>query len=54
MIPEPQGLARHFDGATPDPADAESRSALVGRLLEEGDRADLAWLVSGVPSVKQP
>lgn len=49
MIPEPQGLARHFEGALPDPADAASRSALVGRLLEEGDRADLAWLGRQVP-----
>jgi len=52
MTPAPLGpreLTRHFDGALPDLADSAARSALVGRLLEEGDRADLAWLGRHVP-----
>jgi hypothetical protein len=49
MTLAPAGLARHFDGATPDLTDPAARSALVGRLLEDGDRADLAWLGRRVP-----
>lgn len=44
MIPPPPGLARHFEGEPLDPTDAAARSRLIGRLLEDGDRAELAWL----------
>jgi hypothetical protein len=44
MTPPPPGLARHLDGEPFDPAEPAARSRLIGRLLEDGDRADLAWL----------
>jgi len=47
MTPPPPGLARHLDGEpleTLETSEPAARSRLIGRLLEEGDRADLAWL----------
>jgi hypothetical protein len=43
----PAHVARHFpDGI--DLADAAGRGAAIARLLEDGDRADLAWLAATV------
>ena len=41
-------VARHFPEA-PDLADPLARAAVVARLLEDGDRADLDWLARQVP-----
>jgi hypothetical protein len=45
--PPPGSTRRHFPDGLPGPADAAvpaARGALIARLLEDGDRADLAWL----------
>ena len=44
MTPPPPGLARHLAGEPLEMTEPAARSRLIGRLLEEGDRADLAWL----------
>jgi hypothetical protein len=49
MIPAPPGLARHFADGAVDLDSPAGRSAAIGRLLEDGDRADLAWLGRRVP-----
>ncbi len=42
----PPGVARHFPGETLALEDSAARTRILGRLLEDGDRADLAWLGS--------
>ena len=49
MTPPPPGLARHLEGEPLDLTEPAARSRLIGRLLEEGDRADLAWLAGEIP-----
>ena len=49
MNPPPPGLARNLDGEPLELAEPAARSRLIGRLLEEGDRADLAWLGAEIP-----
>ena len=44
----PAGVARRFPGERLDPGRAEDRARLIGGLLEDGDRADLAWLAGAV------
>jgi hypothetical protein len=39
---------RHFPEGAPDPSTPEGRGALVGRLLEDGDREDLRALATVV------
>lgn len=41
----PERTLRHFPEGLGDPADAEVRGEVTARLLEDGDRADLAWWV---------
>jgi len=48
MSPLPPGVGRHFPGETLEPGDIAGRSRLIGRLLEDGDRSDLAWLATRV------
>ena len=48
MTPPPERTLRHFPGQDPDLADPASRAAVVARLLEDGDRDDLAWLARRV------
>jgi hypothetical protein len=48
MTQPPPGLARHLDGEPLELHQPAARSRLIGRLLEEGDRAELAWLGSEV------
>jgi len=40
----PPGVARHFAGQPIDLSAPADRAHLVERLLEDGDRRDLAWL----------
>jgi hypothetical protein len=48
-VPElPASVARHFT-ESPDLADPCARAAVVARLLEDGDRADLRWLAAHIP-----
>lgn len=42
LAPPPEGTARVFPEGVP--LDEEHRGYLIGRLLEEGDGADLLWL----------
>jgi hypothetical protein len=44
----PASTLRHFPAGAPDPATSEGRGALLGRLLEDGDREDLAALTATV------
>ncbi len=45
MNPLPAATLRLFDGYPKDQLVApEAREFVIGRLLEEGDRRDLAWL----------
>ena len=44
-------VARHFPEA-PDLGDPCARAAVVARLLEDGDRADLAWLATQIPETE--
>jgi len=48
MTALPAATGRHFPEGTPDPATLEGRGALLARLLEDGDRADLAALAATV------
>jgi hypothetical protein len=48
MTALPAATLRHFPDGAPDPATAEGRGALIARLLEDGDRADLRALVATV------
>ena len=51
-VPElPASVARHFPEPT-DLADPCARAAVVGRLLEDGDRADLRWLATHIPDIE--
>jgi hypothetical protein len=51
-VPElPARVARHFPEPV-DLSDPRGRAAVVARLLEDGDRADLAWLAARVPEVE--
>jgi len=45
----PPGVARHFAGQPIDLERPADRALLVERLLEDGDRRDLAWLGATVP-----
>jgi hypothetical protein len=49
MRTPPPGVDRHFAGAPLDLDDPGGRALAVERLLEDGDRADLAWLAAEVP-----
>jgi len=44
MTPGAAGVGRHFGPSGPDLDSASGRAAAVRRLLEDGDRSDLAWL----------
>jgi hypothetical protein len=44
MTPLPPRTRRHFPAGAPDLADPRARGAALARLLEDGDRGDLAWL----------
>jgi len=44
MTPGTTGVGRHFGPCGPELDSAAGRAAAVRRLLEDGDRADLAWL----------
>lgn len=44
----PVAVARHFADGVGSLDDPRWRSLAIGRLLEEGDRADLAWLAGAV------
>jgi hypothetical protein len=49
--PPPESTRRHFPDGTPDPSDLAERAGrggLIARLLEDGDREDLAWLARAV------
>jgi len=46
MRTPPAGVDRHFAGVPVDLDAPRDRAAVVGRLLEDGDRSDLAWLAS--------
>jgi hypothetical protein len=48
MTALPAATGRHFPEGTPDPATPEGRGALLARLLEDGDRDDLAALAAAV------
>lgn len=48
----PPAVRRHFDGEAIDLGDAAGRARVVARLLEDGDRADLAWLGGAVPAAE--
>lgn len=48
MTPSPAHLRRHFPDGVGDLAEAATRSAVIARLLEDGDRRDLAWLAAAV------
>ena len=51
-MPElPASVARHFPEA-PDLDDPQARAAAIARLLEDGDRADLAWLATHIPDIE--
>lgn len=45
----PPGVARHFTGTPIDLALASDRAFAIERLLEDGDRTDLAWLAAAIP-----
>lgn len=45
----PPGVARHFVGQPIDLETPADRALLVERLLEDGDRRDLAWLGATIP-----
>lgn len=45
----PEGALRLFPDVDPTGLDPGGRSLLFARLLEDGDRHDLAWLASQVP-----
>lgn len=49
MRPPPPGVDRHFAGAPVDLDDAAGRAFALERLLEDGDRRDLAWLARELP-----
>ena len=53
MTPRPPRTRRHFAAGDPDLGDAGTRGAAIARLLEDGDREDLAWLAGelGVPAL---
>lgn len=50
MTPPPPRTRRHFPAGDPDLADAGARGEAIARLLEDGDRDDLAWLASELGS----
>jgi hypothetical protein len=51
-VPElPASVARHFPEPV-DLSDPHGRAAVVARLLEDGDRADLAWLAAQIPEAE--
>lgn len=45
----PAGVARHFAGQPIALDRAADRAHLIERLLEDGDRRDLAWLGATLP-----
>jgi hypothetical protein len=48
MTSWPPGVARRLPGERLDLDRAADRARAIGRLLEEGDRDDLAWLAATV------
>lgn len=48
MTPLPARTRRHFPAGDPDLDDARVRGAALARLLEDGDREDLAWLAGAL------
>lgn len=48
MSSPPPGVGRHFAGHPVDLDDPAGRAFAVERLLEDGDRRDLAWLAGAV------
>jgi len=52
MSGAPPRVGRLFDGEPIELGDARGRARVVERLLEEGDRADLAWLAAAVPAAE--
>jgi hypothetical protein len=48
MTALPGHVRRHFPDGAGDLAEPAQRSAAIARLLEDGDRRDLAWLVATV------
>jgi hypothetical protein len=48
MTPPPERTLRHFPASDLELADPAARGAAAARLLEDGDRADLAWLARRV------
>jgi len=44
MTTLPPSVGRHFADGPLDLGDARDRARAIERLLEDGDRADLAWL----------
>jgi hypothetical protein len=52
MSGAPPRVGRHFDGEPVELGDARARARVVERLLEDGDRADLAWLARAIPAAE--
>ena len=50
MSAHPERTLRHFPDGVGDLADPAARNETIARLLEDGDREDLAWLAAAIGS----
>lgn len=52
MSGAPPRVGRHFDGEPVALGDPAARARVIGRLLEDGDRGDLAWMREAIPAAE--